>query len=154
MIVMLLIALLGVIPLIKDNMHRPRYRLISTTDEVAFHNWWQPCTKYNELKDSYPHDNFKSFPSGHTAETAILLVGITFLPLADEKYERYQLPVFYAGCGLVLLVAIARILAAAHFLSDVSMGATIMLALLTGINEIVIHIKPLHVQQEVEEVEQ
>ena len=153
MIVMLCIALLAIIPVIKDNMHRPRYRLISTTDAVGFHNWWEPCTKYNELKDSFPHDNFKSFPSGHTAETSILLVDITFLPLANEKFEKYQLPIFLGGCGLVLLVAFARILAAAHYLSDVSMGATIMIGLLTIINEIIVHIKPLQLRKEIETVD-
>ena len=58
------------------------------------------------------------------------------------------MPVFYFGCGLVLLVAFARVLAAAHFLSDVSWGATIMLTLLLIANEIVIHIKPLQLKEE------
>ena len=154
MIVMLLIALLGVITIVKDNMHRPRYRLISTTDEIIFHNWWQPFRGYKNIKDLEPyvhlHDDFKSFPSGHTAETAIVLVGITFLPMANEKYEKYQLPVFLGGCGLILLVALARILAAAHYLSDVSMGAIIMIGLLVIANEIVIHIKALQLKPEVE----
>ena len=146
-IVMLVITLLGVVTLVKDTMRRPRYRLISTTELVGFHNWWERCTVYNELKDSFVHDDFKSFPSGHTAETSIFLVGMTFFPLVDKKYSKYQLPLFIAGCGLVLLVAFARILAAAHFLSDVSMGATIMVGLLTITNEIVIRIKPLHPEE-------
>ena len=146
-IAMLLIALLAVIPTIKDNMHRPRYRLISTTDLVSFHNWWEPFKEYDAFKDSFAHDNFKSFPSGHTAETAIVLVGVTFLPMANEKFEKYQLPLFIAGGALVLFVALARILAAAHFLSDVSMGATIVIGLLTITNEIVAHIKPLQLKK-------
>ena len=140
---LLLIALLAVIPTIKDNMHRPRYRLISTTDAISFHKWWQPFTGYNDVKDSYPHDNFKSFPSGHTAEASILFVAVTFYPLANKKFEKYQMICFYCACGLTLLVALARILAAAHFLSDVSMGATIMLTLLVIVNEVVMRIKPL-----------
>ena len=143
---MLLIALLAVIPIIKDNMHRPRYRLISNTDLVSFHNWWEPFKEYNDVEKLFDHDNFKSFPSGHTAETAIVLVGITFLPMANEKYEKYQLPLFIGGCALVLLVAIARILAGAHYLSDVSMGATIVLTLLMATNEIIIRVKPLQLE--------
>ena len=142
-IVLLLIALLAVIPTIKDNMHRPRFRLLSTTDAIKFHNWWEPFKEYNEVKDGYPHDNFKSFPSGHTAEASILFVVFTFLPMADDKFKKFQMPLFYGACGLVLLVAFARILAAAHFLSDVSMGATIMLTLLVIANEIVMRIKPI-----------
>ena len=61
------------------------------------------------------------------------------------------MPAFFAACGLVLLVAFARILAAAHFLSDVSWGATIMLTLLLIANEIVMKIKPLQLKEEVKE---
>ena len=147
-IVLLLIALLAVIPLLKGIMHRPRYRFISTTDAVKFHNWWEPCKEYETLKDLTDHDNFKSYPSGHTAEASILLVPVTFLPLADEKFKKYQMPLFYGACGLVLLVAFARILAAAHFLSDVSTGATIMLVLLVIANEIIMRIKPLQLENQ------
>ena len=150
-IVLLLIALLAVIPTIKDNMHRPRFRLLKTLDEssiIKFHNWYEPFKEYNDVKDLYAHDNFKSFPSGHTAEASILFVPITFLPLAHDKFKKIQMPAFYGACGLVVLVALARILAAAHFLSDVSMGATIMLTLLVITNEIVMRIKALQLKIE------
>lgn len=146
-IVLLLIALLAVIPTIKDNMHRPRFRCIIAYP-IEFHNWWEPCKDYKDLMSTYgiEKDNFKSYPSGHTAEAAILLAPITFLPLADKKFERYQMPLFYGACGLILLVAFARILAAAHFLSDVSWGATIMITLVLIANEAVVHIKSLQIE--------
>ena len=75
------------------------------------------------------------------------MVTIVFLPLADKKFEKIQLPLFLGACGLILLVAFARILAAAHYLSDVSMGATIMLILLFIANEVVMRIKALHIEQ-------
>ena len=148
MIVLLLIVLIAVIPILKGTMHRPRFRLISATD-VTFHNWWEPCKNYKELEELYhtSSDNFKSYPSGHTAEASILFVTITFLPLANRKFQKYQLPLFIGASILVLLVAFARILAAAHFLSDVSFGATIMLVMLLITNEIIIHIKPLQLQE-------
>ena len=156
---LLLIALVAVIPTIKDNLHRPRYRLISAVDTIEFHSWWQPFKEYDYYKglyDSdkvtyaiYSHDNFKSCPSGHTAEASILLVAVTFLPLAHDKFKKWQMPLFYGSCGLVLLVALARILAAAHFLSDVSWGATIMLTLVIIANEVVMRVKPLQLNQEV-----
>ena len=148
-IVLLLIALLGIIPTIKDNMHRPRFRMLKELGDFdLFHNWWQPFKEYDSYKDIYPHDNFKSYPSGHTAEASILLVPITFLPLAHDKFKKIQMPAFYCACGLVLLVALARILAAAHFLSDVSWGATIMIALLIIANEVVMRVKPLQLKEE------
>ncbi|MBO4540595.1 MAG: phosphatase PAP2 family protein [Bacilli bacterium] len=151
-IALLCIALLAGIPILKDIMHRPRYRLVSTTD-VAFHNWWEPCPEYKELIQQYDtvSDNFKSYPSGHTAEASILMVPITFLPLADKKFEKIQLPLFIGAFCWMLFIAFARILAAAHYLSDISTGGTITLTLLLIANEVVIHIKALHPQEEVKE---
>ena len=152
-VVLLLIALLGIVPRLKDFIHRPRYRLLAAYEgnpDIYFHNWWEPCKEYKELMTTYDihKDNFKSYPSGHTAEASILLVAFTFLPFAHKKFEKYQLPLFIGGCGLVLLVALARILAAAHFLSDVSWGATIVITLVFIANEITAHIKALHIKEE------
>ena len=152
-IVLLLLALLGFIPRLKDFVHRPRYRLLAAypgSTDIYFHNWWQPCSNYKDLISTYnlPKDNFKSYPSGHTAEASILLVAFTFLPLANKKFEKYQLPLFLGGCGLVLLVAFARILAAAHFLSDVSWGATIVITLVIIANEVVMRIKALQIKED------
>ena len=146
----LLVCLAAATPLLKDIIHRPRYRLISTTDKVSFHNWWEPCKEYKDLIESIPtdKDNFKSYPSGHAAEASILFVIITFLPLANKKFEKYQMPLFYCACAFTLLVAFARILAAAHFLSDVSTGITIMLVLLVIANEVVMRIKALQLKEE------
>ena len=147
---LLLIALLAVIPTLKDMIHRPRYRLVSVKDEVEFHNWWEPCKNYKDLIKQYDlsNEDFKSFPSGHTAEASILLVVSTFFPMASKKFEKYQLPAFICSFLLVALVALARIMAAAHFLSDVSMGASITLLLVTIANEVVIRIKSLHIEDQ------
>ena len=145
---LLLIALVAIIPNIKDTMRRPRYRLVSK-GEVPFYDWWKQC------KDYVPHDDdYKSYPSGHTAEASILLVVSTFFPLAHKKLEKVQLPFFLGSCGLVLLVALARVLAAAHYLSDVSFGATIVLTLLIIANEVVMRVKPLHIEEQKEEVKE
>ena len=150
-VVLLLIALLGIIPRLKDFIHRPRYRGLVQYTDVTFHNWWEPFKEYRDYVNAHPdvpHDNFKSYPSGHTAEASILLVAFTFLPFANKKFEKIQLPLFLGGCALVLLVAFARILAAAHFLSDVSWGATIVLTLIIIANEVTMRIKALHIKEE------
>ena len=150
-VVLLLIALLGIIPRLKDFIHRPRYRGLVQYTDVAFHNWWEPFKEYRDYVNAHPdvpHDNFKSYPSGHTAEASIVLVAFTFLPFAHKKFEKIQLPLFLGGCGLVLLVAFARILAAAHFLSDVSWGATIVLTLIIIANEVTMRIKALQIKEE------
>ena len=148
---LLLIGLVLILPTIKDTMRRPRYRFLAQSDLTLFHNWWEPCKNYKELMQTYGienSDHFKSFPSGHTAEASIPLVIITFLGLTSEDFKKYQMPAFYCGCGLIVLVAFARILAAAHFLSDVSWGATITLALTFIANEVVMRIKPLQLEEQ------
>jgi len=154
-IVVLCIVLLGVVTGLKGIMHRPRYRFISSVDVTLFHNWWEPCKNYKELIEQFhtSSDNFKSYPSGHTAETAILLVMMTFLPLAHEKFKKWQMPLFYASCGFLLLLMLSRILAAAHFLSDVSFGAFSMIVFLYIANEVVMRIKPLQLKEEAPEEE-
>ena len=148
---LLLIALLAIIPTIKDAVRRPRYRAIIAYESVTFHNWWEPCKNYKDLMAQYnieSSDHFKSYPSGHSAETSILIVAATFYPLADKKFEKYQIPAFLIACGCTALVMFARILAAAHFLSDVSWGMTIVVALTFIANEVVLRIKALHVEKE------
>ena len=155
LVVLLVFALLFVIPTLKDIIHRPRFRLIEATG-VEFHNWWQPCKNYKELMELYDtaSDNFKSYPSGHTAEASILLVTTAFLPLAGKKFQKMQKPLFIGCCVLIVLVAFARILAAAHFLSDVSTGATVMVALLIIANEVIMRIKPLQLVQTEPKIEE
>ena len=68
--------------------------------------------------------------------------------MANNKFQKYQLPLFIGSCALVLLVAFARISAAAHYLSDVSTGAFVILTLLLIANEVIMRIKPLHVVDE------
>lgn len=154
---LLLLALLLVIPQIKDNVRRPRYRIISQVKEIPFRQWWESSKgEYKEWMKLYnieSSDNFKSFPSGHTAETSILLVVATFFPMAHKKMHKYQMPCFYVACALVLFVALARILAAAHFLSDVSWGAFVILTLLVIANEVVMRIKPLQLEEPEQEKE-
>lgn len=156
------LALVAIIPPLKNFIHRPRYRFLATSDLALYHNWWEPCKDYKDIMLSWgldPNssdmkDHFKSYPSGHTAEASILILGATLFPLADKKLEKYQLPAFFVGVCVTLLVALARILAAAHFLSDVSTGATIVILLTFIANEVVIHIKALHPEEEVKPVEE
>ncbi len=152
-VVLLLIGLLAVIPTLKDTIHRPRFRLLVEIDDLSLYNhWWEPNKNYKELIELFNthKDNFKSYPSGHTAEVCILITAMTFFPMADRKFEKYQMPLFLGACGLVLLVALARIMAAAHFLSDVSWGATVMLLLTFIANEVVANIKALQIKEKAE----
>ena len=141
-IVMLVIGLLGIISPLKGVLHRPRYRIIEEYG-IEFHNWWEPCKNYKELKEFFKldSDHFKSYPSGHSGEISILIVAATFFPMADKKFEKYQMPAFLIACGCTAITMFARILAAAHFLSDVSWGMSIIVLLSFILNEVLMHVK-------------
>ncbi|MBO4541393.1 MAG: phosphatase PAP2 family protein [Bacilli bacterium] len=102
---------------------RPRWRFLYELGGVwegeyyDFQNWWQ-FAWFGHPNNDY----FKSWPSGHTA-TASLVPLIALLPGVFKKdFKHSNLILFCSGMLYAFVVAFARILAGAHFLSDVSFG--------------------------------
>ncbi|MBQ7699469.1 MAG: phosphatase PAP2 family protein [Clostridia bacterium] len=123
-IIIALLAELAVVEGLKLIFGRMRYReWINTLD--GYWPWYR-------LNGKPASDAFKSFPSGHTASAALLLP-VTFVlnALGKEKAARYA-----RICTLVwvLIVMTSRIMAGAHFLSDVCAGAliTVTITAVTG----------------------
>ncbi len=150
------VAFLALVPgvtILKEVMHRPRFRAVVDYPGIEFHAWWEPCKDYKDLMAAYNllSEEFKSYPSGHTTEASILLIVMTFMPLLNKKLEKYQLYCFFGAYAFVWLIAFARILAAAHFLSDVSTGMALTLFFTLIANEVTIRVKKL---QPVEETAQ
>ena len=77
-------------------------------------------------------DAFASFPSGHVANAASLLA-LAWLPFGDkckdgaENRAHAQRIVFWACAAFTAVIALARIVAGAHFLTDVSVGFAVQL---------------------------
>ncbi|MBP5216319.1 MAG: phosphatase PAP2 family protein, partial [Bacilli bacterium] len=102
---------------------RPRWRFLFEVGGVweekhyVYQNWWDFAWF------SHPNnDYFKSWPSGHTATAALLpLIGL-FPSILKKDFRHSNLILFCAGLAYPLIVAFARILAGAHYLSDVSFG--------------------------------
>ena len=123
-VIIALLAELAVVEGLKLFFGRMRYReWINTYDGL-----W-PWYRLNGKPAS---DAFKSFPSGHTA-SACLLLPQTFIfnALGKEKAGKIA-----RVCVLVwvLIVMTSRIMAGAHFLSDVCAGAliTVTITAVTG----------------------
>ena len=133
-------ALVPGVSLIKEIFHRPRYRTLSLYDGINFLPWYKRCTNYKELMETFnlTSEEFKSFPSGHTGASGVFMIFALILPLLDLKYEKLQLPLFYAGFAFCLFVAFTRILVGAHFLSDVSMGGILTSVFMLVNNEVII----------------
>ena len=159
MAAVIFVALVPGVTLFKSVMHRPRYRSGVFEGYVSFHNWWEPCKEYKDIISSNPgvltKEEFKSFPSGHAGASMVGLITLSYLPLFNKKWMKYQVMLFYIAFGWALVVMFARLLVGAHFLSDVSFGALLTVVCFYIGNEIVIRkLLPAEGQPVQEEVEQ
>ena len=106
--------------LVKMGWGRERYRhMIATGSFEGFSLWFTPqkLTTDNE---------FMSFPSGHSANAAIM-IWITLIPTFITSLREKKN--WFIGFSLlwILVVPISRIMVGVHFASDVTMGVTITL---------------------------
>ena len=117
---------------IKGPVGRMRYRTMNfygDAEHNGFTAWFVMNGKrYGPDIDKYladTHDMYKSFPSGHTcaAGTTYSLIMLPFILSMKKKGPKilcWTCPIIYTG-----LVAISRIVAGAHYFSDVLFGGTI-----------------------------
>lgn len=73
---------------------------------------------------SVANDEFKSFPSGHSANAAAAF-WILMLPIFIKGLKGKESLLFATAVTWTVMVMISRIIMGAHFLSDVTVGATI-----------------------------
>lgn len=72
---------------------------------------------------------FYSFPSGHTANAAVIFTLVYYLKFLPQKYRLLK-PLSYIFLTVwVLLLAFSRVRVGAHFLSDVLCGAAVTFAI-------------------------
>ena len=122
----------ALIEIIKRPMGRMRYRtmnFLGDTEHTGFTAWYVKNGKrygddiYKYMADT--HDMYKSFPSGHTNAAGttyalMMLPAVLGIKKKGIKVICWVAPIIYTG-----LVAVARIVAGAHYFSDVLFGGTI-----------------------------
>ncbi|MCM1235453.1 MAG: phosphatase PAP2 family protein [Ruminococcus flavefaciens] len=121
-----------VVNLIKIPWGRARMRLVAVDNQAYFMPWWQPGTGLRDALTAagVPGEEFKSFPSGHSANSSALML-LALLPMLCPSLARCQTALFCAGFGWALVVAVSRIAMGAHYLSDTAVGLAVGLAALT-----------------------
>ena len=130
---------------VKGYVDRPRFRSMNSTygQEVGgfdLYARWYEVSGNNLILRATPlagyTDAFRSFPSGHTECAAlsyslILLIDCLQIEKRSVKVALWTAPIVWTG-----LTAIGRIVAGAHFMSDVLMGGTIPFVLTILLREI------------------
>ena len=97
---------------------RPRMRSLASADE--FKTWWQIGGPLNS-------EEFKSFPSGHSANAIALLAFAAFIP-EGRKVLKSRFTIFAILWGI--LTALSRVVIGAHFLSDVIAAILIVMGIM------------------------
>lgn len=126
----IIIGAMLVVNILKLAWERPRMRMLSQVEYaalgVAFQPWWQIGSKVKEaiIAVGVASDEFKSFPSGHTAGAACMLI-ITALPYLNERFKGKENLLFWVSVVFSFLVGLSRIVMGAHFLTDITMGFAI-----------------------------
>ena len=104
---------------IKAGAGRPRYRyLIDGTlnqGNEKFRNFW-------EWQSGFKDDSHRSWPSGHSATAAVLILLPLLHPLFRHPLKHGSFILYAVGFAYYLAVAYGRVRVGAHFLTDVSWG--------------------------------
>ena len=90
--------------------------VLNTAIKIALHRT-RPTDLYHVGWDAF------SFPSGHSTTNAVLY-GFLAVIIGRDLPKRLRLPLAYAACVLVALIAFSRLYLGAHWLSDVIGGLT------------------------------
>lgn len=111
---------------IKIPWGRPRMRMIAVEPEASFQPWWIMGSDMKEklMAIGVAGEEFKSFPSGHTGNAACAML-LSVYPVFCRKLCGKENLFFGIGLVFTLLVGFSRVVAGAHFLTDVSVGLLI-----------------------------
>ena len=118
---------------LKSYVDRPRFRSMNSTlgESVGgfglYTRWYEVTDNAKILRGTLLteyKDAFRSFPSGHTSNAGASYTLIMLIPCLEIKDKRvraalWTLPTLWTG-----LTAVGRMVAGAHFLSDVLLGGT------------------------------
>ena len=121
---------------------RPRPRVLDY-EHNGFKQWFE-FNPFAAFKSEYK--DYKSFVSGHTANAACL---ITILPFVSsmtrrENDNKIQIMCIIIGALFTFVIAFSRIIARAHWMSDVMGGILVSCA----IQALAINVKPFNFKKE------
>lgn len=112
-----------VVNFIKVPWGRPRMRLVANNPEACFLSWWQlgGALKDRLVAAGVAAEEFKSFPSGHTANAATMLL-LGLIPYLKPQLQRFEHAFIAVGFAWTAVVAFTRIVMGAHYLTDTVVG--------------------------------
>lgn len=122
----------SIIQIAKHIFDRTRFRamVFSGDNEFSFFTNWFTINQHKFSSNSfYADDFFKSFPSGHTCAAASTFV-LVLLPYYIQNINTKKNKIIFWSVASIytFLVALSRIVAGAHFFTDVYIASLITVA--------------------------
>lgn len=121
---LVVVAELLIVNVLKVGWARPRMRMMAVEPGASFVPIYQPGApsfKDALMSSGVPGEEFKSFPSGHTANAALLIV-FTALTVLKKSWLDIRQWVFWIGALWGAYVGFSRLIMGAHFLTDTVIG--------------------------------
>lgn len=130
-LLLLVIMEILIVNVLKIIWARPRMRSITSVEQ--FKHWY-------EINGPMNSEEFKSFPSGHTANAFTMLAYTLFIP-KDRKVLMRKFTMFAILWGVC--TALSRVILGAHFLSDVFVGGYVTILVFYILSSIVLKKQPI-----------
>lgn len=136
-----------IVSALKGYVDRVRFRSMNSTygQEVggfSLYTRWYEVTDHADLMRATPlvryTDAFRSYPSGHTVAAASSYGLIALNDALEIKDKRVRAALWIGPIVWTGLTAMGRIVAGAHFMSDVLFGGTIAFVVMILMREIVL----------------
>lgn len=126
MVFFVIFAEMLLINLIKIPWGRARMRLVAADPRACFMPWWQAgdSLKNTLTAAGVAAEEFKSFPSGHTGNAAVMML-LGLLPRLDKRLAGKTRLLTGIGFLWACIVAFSRIIMGAHYLTDTTVGFTV-----------------------------
>ena len=122
--IIVFVAVPVIIEIIKIIWGRVRFREMSEPFSM-FSRWFVP--QFGRYRSIYSDPS--SFPSGHTANATVIFMFMFLSELFPELRSKRVL-FFVLSCIWVLCTGIGRIIMGAHFASDVTFGAVVVIVII------------------------
>ncbi|MDF7664260.1 phosphatase PAP2 family protein [Bifidobacterium sp. ESL0763] len=122
-IVAVFICSMAVLEVAKIAWGRVRFRAMQG-DTGLFTPWYHPNGKRFRAAVAAA-DDIKSFPSGHSLFAGSTL-SLSLLALAGPRSHRHEGVVYAVALAYALVVMVSRMMQGAHFLSDVTVGFSLI----------------------------
>lgn len=115
--------------LIKIIWARPRYRIID--ENVMYHAWY---IRSGIALD----DNWKSFPSGHSAAATVSLIYL-YLPQVFKRFKGKERTILFVILTWIFSVMISRVIRGDHYVTDTLFGSGITFLIFIYLHKLFIH---------------